>query len=117
MLVTNEGVQTTGSGDHDVGHSFLLGQKFNILLDGGTTVKDRGLNVGKVLGETSILVLDLVGELTGVAHDQNLALASDGLQLVKGGQNEDSGFTETGLGLAQNVDVQNGGWNADLLDC
>jgi hypothetical protein len=52
-----------------------------------------------------------------VAHDQDLALALNGLQLVKGGQNEDSGLTETGFGLAKNLDVQNGSWNADLLDC
>jgi hypothetical protein len=52
-----------------------------------------------------------------VAHDQDLALAGNGLQLVKGGQNEDGGLTETGLGLAKNIDVEDGSWNANLLDC
>jgi len=117
LLVTDKSVQTTGSGDHNVGVGFLVGQSFDILLDRGTTVEDRGLNVGQVLGETGVLILDLVGKLTGVAHNQDLALAGNGLQLVKGGQNEDSGLTETGLGLAKNIDVQNGSWNANLLDC
>lgn len=52
-----------------------------------------------------------------MAHDQDLALARNGLQLVKGGENEDCGLTETGLGLAKNIDVQNGSRNANLLDC
>jgi hypothetical protein len=37
--------------------------------------------------------------------------------LVKGSENEDRGLTETGLGLAKNIDVQNRRRNANLLDC
>jgi hypothetical protein len=117
LLITDKSIQTTGSGDNNVGESILAGQNLEILLDRGTTVEDRGLNVGQVLGETGVLILDLVGKLTGVAHNQDLALAGNGLQLVEGGQNEDSGLTETGLGLAKNIDVENGSWNANLLDC
>lgn len=117
LLVANEGVQTTGGGNHDVGVGILARQDVEILLDGSTTVEDRGLDVGQVLGETGVLVLDLVGKLTSVTHDQDLALASNGLQLVEGGENEDSSLTETGLGLAKNIDVQDGSWNASLLNC
>jgi hypothetical protein len=117
FLVTDQGVQTTGSGHHNVGVGFLVGQDFDVLLDRSTTVEDCSFNVGQVLRETGVLVLDLISELTGVAHDQDLALARNGLQLVKGGENEDRGFTETRLGLAKNIDVQNGSRNANLLDC
>lgn len=117
FLVTDQRVQTTGSGNNNVGVGLLVGQDFDVLLDRGTTVEDRSLNVGQVLRETGVLVLDLISKLTGVAHNQDLALARNGLQLMKGGENEDRGLTETGLGLAKNIDVQNGSRNANLLDC
>lgn len=117
LLVTDERVETTGGGDDDVGVGLLVGQGLDVLLDRGTTVEDSSLDVGQVLGETGVLVLDLVGELTGVAHDQDLAFTRDGLQLVKSGQDEDSGLTETGLGLAKNIDVQDSSRDANLLDC
>jgi hypothetical protein len=117
LLVTDERVETTGGGDDDVGVRLLAGQGLHVLLDRGTTVEDSSLDVGQVLGETGVLVLDLVGELTGVAHDQDLAFARDGLQLVKSGEDEDSGLTKTGLGLAKNIDVQDSSRDANLLDC
>lgn len=117
LLIPNQGVETTGGGDHNVRVSLLVLEKLNVLLNGGTTVEHSGLNVRKILGETSVLVLDLVGQFTGVTHHKDLALASDGLQLVKSGQNEDRSLTKTGLGLAKNVDIEDGSWDADLLDC
>jgi hypothetical protein len=117
LLVTDERVETTGGGDDDVGVGLLAGQGLHVLLDRGTTVEDSSFDVGQVLGETGVLVLDLVGELTGVAHDQDLAFARDRLQLVKSGEDEDSGLTETGLGLAKNIDVQDSSRDANLLDC
>lgn len=61
LLITDQGVQTTGGGDDNVGVGLLVLEKLDVLLDGGTTVEDRGLDIGEVLGETSVLVLDLVG--------------------------------------------------------
>jgi hypothetical protein len=52
-----------------------------------------------------------------VAHDQDGALAGNRLKLMQSGENEDGGFTETRLGLAENVDIQDRSGNADLLDC
>jgi hypothetical protein len=117
LLVADKRVQTTGGSDNDVRIGLLAGKGLDILLDRGTTVEDGGLDVRQVLGETGVLVLDLVGELTGVAHDQDLAFTRDGLQLVKSGEDEDSGLTETGLGLAKNIDVQDSSRDANLLDC
>lgn len=36
---------------------------------------------------------------------------------MEGGQDEDRGLSETGLGLAENIDVEDCGGNAVLLDC
>jgi hypothetical protein len=117
LLVTDQGVQTTGGGDNDVGVGLLVLEDLNVLLDGGTTEENIGLDVGEVLGETSVLVLDLVGQFAGVAHHEDLALAGNGLQLVKSGQDEDRSLTKTRLGLAENVDVENGSRDTHLLDC
>lgn len=117
LLVSNESIQTTRCGDDDVGISLLVGQDFDVLRHGSTTVEDGGLDVGQVLAETRVFVLDLVRQLTSVAHDEDRALASNRLQLMKSGEDEDSSLTETGLGLAKHVDVEHGGWDTDLLDC
>lgn len=117
VLIADQSIQTTGGGNDDVGVGVLVRQNLDILLDGSTTVEDRSLDVRQILGETGVLVLDLVGELTGVAHHENRALAGNGLQLVKSSQDEDRSLTQTGLGLAKNIDVEDGSWDADLLDC
>jgi hypothetical protein len=52
-----------------------------------------------------------------VAHHKDGALARDRLQLVEGGQDEDRGLSETGLGLAKNIDVEDCSRDAVLLDC
>jgi hypothetical protein len=52
-----------------------------------------------------------------VAHDEDGALARDWLQLVESGQDEDRGLSKTGLGLAENIDVEDCGRDAVLLDC
>lgn len=117
LLVADQRVQTTGSGDNDVGVSLLVGQELDILLQRDTTEEDGSLDIGQVLGETGVLVLDLVGQLAGVAHNQDRTLARDGLQLVEGGQDEDRSLTETGLGLAKNIDIQDSSRDANLLDC
>lgn len=117
LLVTNKSIQATGGADNDVRVGLSARQLLNVLLDGGTTVEHGGLDIREILGEASILVLDLVSQLTSVAHDENRGLSSDGLQLVEGGQDKDGGLTQTGLGLAKNIDIQDGSRDADLLDC
>lgn len=117
LLVTDQSVQTTGGGDNDVGVSLFVREDLDVLLNGGATVEDTGLDVGKILREASVLVLNLVRKLTSVAHDEDLALAGNGLELVKGGQDEDRGLTKTRLGLAENVDIEDGSRDTHLLDC
>lgn len=117
LFVADQSIQTTRSTNDDVGERFLVGKNFDVLLDRSTSVEYRSLHIGKVLAEPSILVLDLVCQFTSVAHNKDGALPRNSLQLVKSRQDENRGLSETRLGLAENVDVQNSGRNADLLDC
>ena len=41
----------------------------------------------------------------------------DGFELVKGGEDEDRSLSQTRLGLAEDVDTEEGLRNAGLLDC
>lgn len=117
VFVSDKSVETTGSGDDDVWVSLLVLQHLGILLNGSSTVEDAGLNIWHVLAEAGILVLDLVGKFTSVTHDEDRGLAGDWLDLLKGGEDEHGGLTETRFSLAKNVASKNGLGNADLLNC
>jgi hypothetical protein len=69
LLVADKGVDATWCANNDVGVGVLVGQKLDILLDRGSSVEDANLHIGKEFGETSILILDLVGQLARVTHD------------------------------------------------
>jgi len=60
-----------------------------------TSVEDSGLDVGQVLGEALVLLLDLEGQLSGVAQHHHVNLAGHGVQQVQGGQHEHSSLTHT----------------------
>ena len=117
VLVTDESVEATGSTDNDVGEGLLVLEKLDVLLYRGTAIEDRGLHVWQILAESRVLVLDLVGEFSSVAHDQHRGFSRNGFQLVQSGQDEDRSLTETGLGLTKNVDTEESLWNTLLLDC
>ena len=116
LLVSDEGVQTTRSCDDDVRVSLLVGEELDVLLHGSTTVEDGGLDIRHVLCESGVFVLDLVGELTGVAHDEDRGLTLDGLLLLESSEDEDGCLSKTGLGLADDIVTENGLGNALLLD-
>lgn len=105
FLVANKSIQTARGGDDDVGIGLLVGKKLNILLDGGAAIEDRCLDIRKVLAETGVLVLDLVGQLASVAHDEDRTLAGNWLELVESCEDEHGGLSETRLGLAEDIDV------------
>jgi len=87
-----------------------------VRLDRRATVENGGLDLREVLGEALVLVGDLEGELTGVAHDEDMALAVGGLELVEGGEHEDGGLAHAGLGLADDVHAEDGLRDALVLD-
>jgi hypothetical protein len=116
-LVADESLKTSGGTDNDVGASVLVLQGLHVGLDGSTTVEDASLDVGHVLAETVVLVANLVGELTSVAHDHDGNLAVDGLDLLQGGQDEHGRLSETRLGLADDVATKESLRDTGLLDC
>ena len=117
MLVANQSIETAGGADDDVGVSLLVLQDFSVLLDGGTAVENASLDIRHVFAESVVLVSDLERELASVAHDQDGALAGNGLDLLESGEDEDGGFTETGLGLTDDVAAEHGLRDASLLNC
>jgi hypothetical protein len=105
MSITNEGVDTTGSTDNDVGVGLLVAKKLDVLLNGSSSVKDTNLDVRQELSKAVVLVADLVGQLASVAHYQDSGGTGFGLlvHLLEGCENEDRGLSETGLGLAKDI--------------
>jgi hypothetical protein len=71
VLVADQGVQTTWGGHDNVRVGVLVLQDLGVLYDRGSSVEDSGLDLWHILAEPSVLVLDLVGQLAGVAHDEN----------------------------------------------
>jgi hypothetical protein len=116
-LVTDKSLETTGSTDNDVRAGVLVLQSLHVGLDGGTTEEDASLDVGHVLAESVVLIANLVGQFTSVAHDNHRNLAIDGLNLLQSGKDEDSRLTQTRLGLADNVSSEKSLRNAGLLNC
>jgi hypothetical protein len=82
-----------------------------------TSVEDSGLDVGQVLGEALVLLLDLEGQLAGVAQHHAVHLAGHWLQLVQRGEDKDGGLAHAGLGLADDVHAQQRLGNALVLHC
>lgn len=117
--VTHERVDTTGCADDDVRVGVLVAKKLDVLLDWSSSVKDTNLNIRQELGEAVVLVPDLVGQLTGVAHDQDSGNARLWLvvHLLQRSENEDGCLSETGLGLAKDIVSKNCLGNGNLLDC
>lgn len=117
MLVADKGVETTRGSDDDVRMGFLVLEELGILLDGSAAIENTGLDVRHILAKPVVLITNLKCQLTGVAHNQDRALASDGLDLLERSQDEDCGLSETGLGLADNVTTKHSLGDACLLNC
>jgi hypothetical protein len=71
VLVANQSVQATRGGDDDVRVGLLVRKDVDVVLDGSTAVENGSPDIRQILAETCVLVLDLEGQLAGVAHDQN----------------------------------------------
>lgn len=117
LLLTHKSIESSRSTDNDMRMGILVGQDLNVLLHGRAAVEDRGLHIRKILAEAGVLVLDLVGQLTSVAEDQDSGLASNGFELLQSGEDEHSRLTKTRLRLAENVGTDDSLRNAVLLDC
>lgn len=134
LLVADESHHTTRGTDNDVRALLLGGKDLLVGRDRGSTVEDRGADLGHVLGETGELVADLVREFTGVTEDNNADLTVDRLagqsatrsdkqtvqschsQLLQTGKDEHGRLTHTRLGLTENVSAKDGLGDTLLLD-
>jgi hypothetical protein len=91
-------------------------QKLNIIINWDTTVESSASNLLEVLCESVKFLLDLIGELSGVAKNNCggwfwISLVN----LVKDGEDEHGSLTHAGDSLAENVFSRNCGWDALLL--
>lgn len=82
-----------------------------------TAEEHAGAHVVHVLGEAVVFVLDLEGQLAGVAEDQDADLAVHGLELLQGRQHEHGRLAHTRLGLADDIHAQDSLRNALVLHC
>ena len=117
LLLTHQSIQPARGTDYYMRNGVLVREDLNVLGHLRSTVEDRCLDVRHILAEPRILILDLVGQLSGVAHHQDRCLAFDGFDLLQRSQDEDCCFTETRFRLAKNVGSQDCLWNAYLLNC
>lgn len=117
LLVADQSVKASGCGDDNVRVSLLVRQELLVLLDVGTTIEDRSLDIRHILAETLIFVADLECKLAGVAHDEHGDFASNRLNLLQSAEDEDGGLSETRFRLAEDVGSEDGLRDANLLDC
>lgn len=130
-LVLGQSQHTTRGSNGNVGTSVLVLELLNVARDGRSTVKDLSSDVGHEFRETLELVLDLVGEFSSVAENNDAGLAIDWLaarqrdfeqemghlHLLQRGKDEDGSLTHTRFGLTQNIGTKDSLGNTLLLDC
>jgi hypothetical protein len=117
VLVPNQRIKPTRCADNDMRMGLLVLQDLRVLLDGSATVENTRLDVRHVLAEAVILVTNLERQLASVTHNQDRALSSNRLNLLKGSEHEDGSLSQTGLGLADDVAAQHCLGDACLLNC
>jgi len=104
MVFLNQLKDSPGGSAEDVRGAFPQG--LHILLLGLPAGKVINLDVRHVLGQPLEFLHDLEGQLTGVGkgQDENFTLfVFLDIQLLKDGDNEDRGFSHSGLGLAKKI--------------
>lgn len=115
-LVLGEGEDSSWGSDDNVWGSCWVLEQLLVSSEGLAAIDDGGAELLHVSGHAVELTLDLVGELTVMAEDHG----GDGcwvlVDALKDGQNKDSGLSHTRDGLAEDVDSEDGLWDALLLD-
>lgn len=69
VFVADERVKATRSRDDNVRVSILVLQDLDVFLHWRSAVEHRSLDLRHVFAESRVFVLDLVRQLTSVAHD------------------------------------------------
>ena len=108
---------STWSSDDDMWACLWVFQKLHIIIDWNTTVKSGTSDLLQVFCESVKFLLDLVGQLSGVAQDKSWSwLWISLINLVEDRQDEDSGLSHTRDSLAENILSGNCSWDALLLN-
>lgn len=71
ILVSHKRIQSSRSADNDVRMGILVLEDLDVLLHGRAAIKDGRLDFGHVFAETGVFILDLIRQLSSVAHDEN----------------------------------------------
>lgn len=116
-LVPHERVQSSRSSNNDMRTLVLALERLNVVLDRRSSVKHTSPQVGHELRESSVFVLDLVGEFSSVAEDDDRHLAVDGFDLLKRGEDEDGRLSHSRLGLAEDIHAEDRLGDTLLLNC
>lgn len=119
LLITDEGVDPTRGSDDDMRVGILVRKDVNILLNRCSTVKDRDLQVREELRKAGVLVLNLICQLTRMAHHEDSCNSRLWLliHLLESSKDKDGCLTETRFGLAEDIIAEDGLRNRNLLDC
>lgn len=116
LLVAQQHVESSRSPNDDMGMRVFVGKKIIVLLGRDTAVEDRCLDLGHIFAEASVFILDLIGKLSSMAHDQDRAFSGNRFDLLQRSEDKDRGFTETRFRLTQDVASENGLRDTLLLD-
>lgn len=101
LLVTDEGHSSARGTNNDVGALFLVGKDLLVGGDGSTTVEDTSSDIGHELGETSKLILDLIGKLSSMTENDDRNLAIDGFTMGNQPSSTVSRITHTSVAKQQ----------------
>jgi len=113
-FVTCQSQNTAGGADDNVGRIITFKQ-FYVGVDWLASIDDFTADVLGELGEAVQLIFDLISELSCVAKDDCTAGLGVVTQVLKDCQKEHCCLSHAGNGLAQNVDAEDGFWDASLL--
>ena len=117
VLPVDQGKDSAGGSNHDVGGLLWVFEQLNILVDWHTAVKSGASDLLEVLRESIELLLDLVRKLSRVAENEGASwLRIILVNLVEDGKDEDGGLSHSGDSLAKDVLTGHGCWDALLLD-
>jgi hypothetical protein len=103
MLIPDQAVQPPRRGNNNVRTGIRVLDQVDVFLDRRATVKHSSPHFRHVLAESRVLVSDLEGQFTGVAENKDSDFPIHGLDLLEGGEDKDCRFTETRLGLTEDV--------------
>lgn len=94
ILSADQGQDSSGGTNHDMRSCFWVLQKLNVIINWDTTVESGTSDLLEVFCESIEFLLDLIGELSGVAQDEGGSwFWVSFINLVQDGEDKDSGLT------------------------